>query len=387
MHKDSMDPSKNESQNPYAVTVSDATGRLGMDASLPPVVVPFQGTIDEASLRKIFRDPVRMGCIITVMIGCAIVWAWVFGVVISGWAALLFGLVAVFVIYSFTITSLVSTKLKRCLAKRPWLLGATHGTVSGSRWTVWHNDVCIQTNDQIYFDEAYKGVILYPLSSTPIALVPSTCFYEHQWFELLQDYRRNRFMPLVIEAPPPDAFECALAPTRVLYLSDRYAAWRWRLSQSSFWIATVIGLFVHLWSRPYAIFGNGMVVVVPIAIWGVLEIGRFIWSRWSVNRQFHSEAGIGYRRADFAGNMERVGNQGESIALTQWFNQGTILSCDLHFWMKLPTRLIESVRIDAAAIEFRVAGMKLIFHREGFANEETWQSACRMAKELDPTRR
>jgi len=381
-----MDPSTNKSQNPYAVTVSDASGRLGMDASLPPVVVPFRGTIDEASLRKIFRDPVRLGCIVTVMIGCAIVWVWVFGLVINGWAALLFGLLALFVIYSFTITSLASTKFKRCMAKRPWLLGTTHGTVSGSRWTVWHNDVCIQTNDLIYFDEAYKGVILYPLSSTPIALVPSTCFYEHQWLELLQDYRRNRFMPLVIEAAPPDAFECALAPTRVLYLSDRYAAWRWRLSQSSFWIATVIGLFVHLWSRPYAVFGNGMVVLVPITIWGVLEVGRFVWSRWSVNRQFHSGDGVGYRQADSTNDLERVRNQVGAIALTQWFNKETILSCDLHFWMKLPTRLIESVRIDEAAIEFRVAGMKLVFHREGFANAESWESACRLAEELDPSR-
>ncbi|MEI8211945.1 MAG: hypothetical protein WCI02_07335 [Planctomycetota bacterium] len=385
-----MEDTSPEALNPYAVTGSHDSDLLS-DRDRPPHVIHFRGTVVEADLRKYFHDPIQFGCLMALLVLVTITWMGVFGVIFGMVAVGALSVLGLAVGFWLGHRYLSRARAAKCIAKRPWLIGKVHGSISGSRLTVWHNDVCVQTTDRTYFDEAFKGVVIYPRGPSPLAFVPSTCFYEHEWQEIYEDYRRDRTIPLVLEAPPEGAWVCRIAMNRLPYLDDRILAVRWRLSQNSFWIAIVIGLLVFLFIRPHERFGPWITIALPIVVWSILEVGRFTWSRMSLRRQFLASDKSGYQidldQVTEPSHLDPLSRPSSPSSVMQWFTNETILSSDLMFWIRCPTRTIEQVRIDDLAIEFYVGGLCMTFHREGFDGPDAWLSACQAARSIAPNAR
>lgn len=384
-----MESENPESINPYAVTVHEDSDRL--NARVGPLrVVRFRGEVEQKHLRAFYREPGQFGCVTVVLLIGVFTWITTFYFIFGVMAAVILLVLAAILAYWFGMVFLSNMRSNRLAAKRPWLIGPTHGTLSGSRWTVWNNDVCLQTNDPSYFDDAFKGAVLYPRGASPIAFAPSTCFFEHEWQEVYEDYRRSRFSPLVIEAPPEGAWICCVAARRVMYLTDRLRALRWKLSQNVFWVAVVCGMLSFLFLKPHVLFGQWVTIALPVALWSMIEVGRLVWFRWSVGKQFQPERGTGYRLSvdrqqapeSLAANLPKPSD----MPLVQWFTRDTILSADLTFWIRCPTSRVDRVHIDQAAIEFFVGGLCLTFHREGFADEKTWTMACDVAQAIGANR-
>jgi hypothetical protein len=373
-----MESSQPEPINPYAVTVPyDMVAPANLPR--PPRVVRYSGAVEASHLRKYYHEPMQFGCAMVVLVSTMIVWMGLFGVI--------FGIVAVGAIafMGFLLglwmgrRYLSKSRVVLCIEKRPWLVGKTRGVISGSRWTVWNDDVLIQTNDHTYFDEAFKGSVLYPRQPYPIAFAPSECFYEQEWHEIYEDYRRDRFMPLVVEAPPADACVCRIATHRLPVLEDRSMAMRGRLSQNSFWMAVVFGMGLFLFWRIHEWIGVWGTIGLLVGAWIGFEALRFGWAWNRLHRQFPAN-GAGYR-------VQQLATDSRLQASEQWFTRDTILSTDMSHWIRIPASYLDRVQITAIAIEFYVGGMRLAFFREGFESASAWESACQVAKSMDPSQR
>lgn len=270
-------------------------------------------------------------------------------------------------------------QLRKCLRDRPWLIGSVHGTISTGRWTIWHNDICLQTLDHAIHEPRGRGAVYFPRRAHPLAWMSHSLLPDYLWNELLLEAQQpQRTMELVIEAPPDNACVCILPLQRLYFLSVRFRGLRGHPSSDVVWIAVSTGLLIALLMGAVLTSAQWwMYAVVPLGLWVMMEGIRAFWIRWSVWSQFHHGTGSPPYRTEDVASVNR-----SEVRLHSWFNRETVLASDLHYWIRFPTSKIESVRINAAGIEFRMSDLSVVFHREGFPGEEAWEEACSVGRSL-----
>jgi len=105
-----------------------------------------------------------------------------------------------------------------------------------------------------------------------------------------------------------------------------------------------------------------------VAVWVLAEVARFTFAHWQVHREYSDPNRMAYRQ-------ESLGDQQQF----QWFNTEQIVFSDPLHWVLCPARYVQGVKIRNSWIEFRIGEEPIFFHREGFADEASWQAACKDA--------
>jgi hypothetical protein len=379
--------SANESTNPWEVTVTEETvpARVG---DRQPVAIGFQGELDALRIQQFYRNPYQFGCLVPLVLVSALVWGVPFYMITGVIGAMFVAVVALVVILGMYSKLLGTARVSKILRERPWLIGPLHGVVSGGRLTVWHNDFCLQTTARSYMDEPGRGMLVYPTpaAAVPWAMVPSVCFYEQQWLELLDDYINNRrYQMLIGEAPPEGAWVSLLSQARSVALAERYHTLHWRPSSSLFlvtmvatsWYFLVEPTFMRGWTAIYGL--------LPVLFWGFLELVRFARARYLSEVDFREGSGA-YRRS-----IKTRGRNGSERELPcpelRWFTSDVVFVSDFQHWMRIPMRYIRSVKVESTFITFRMLGNTMVFHREGFLDDAHWRGACEEARRIAAERK
>lgn len=379
--------SANESTNPWEVTVSASAEPAKLE-NRPPVAFEFHGELDAPRIQRFYRNPYQFGCLVPLVLFSALVWGIPFSM-ITGWVGVVFvAVVALAVILGMYSKLLGTSRVSKLLRQRPWLIGPLHGVASGGRLTVWHNDFCLQTTTRSFMDDPGRGMLVYPTpaAAMPWAMVPSVCFFEQQWRELLDDYFNNRrYQMLIGEAPPEGAWVSLLSQYRSVALAERYYTLHWRPSLSLFlvaivatsWLVLIEQQFVRPWTTIYGL--------LPLLFWVVLEAARFARARYLSEVDFRKGDGA-YRRS-----IKTSGRNGSERELPcpelRWFTSDVLFVSDVQHWMRIPMRYIDSVKVEATFITFRMPGNTMVFHREGFLDEAHWRGACEEARRIASERK
>ena len=380
-------PASQQPTNPWEVSVSEES--TASSPSFPrPVTVEFNGTLDAKQIRKFYHNPTQFGCLLPLVLLSAFIWGFPFYMLVGIAGPLIAAIIALLVILGMYRKLLGTGKVEKLIRIRPWLIGQTHGVVSGGRWTVWHNDFCMQTTTRSFMDDPGSGMLVYPSPSSPspLAMVPSTCFFESSWRDLLHDYLTNRtYTPLIAEAPPADAWVSMLSPTKSLSLMDRYRAIHWRPSSHILLVVLVFGVWATLFEQfPSSSMPFWAISALALVPWILLEATRFTRAKLLAKWEFQDPQRAPYRKSIHALHGR---NQLTDAAWPEirWFNQDTLFVSDFQHWMRIPTRYVESVLVEPNYITFRLHDLKMVFHREGFEDESHWQAACNTARSLAAT--
>ena len=137
-------PASQQPTNPWEVSVSEES--TASSPSFPrPVTVEFNGTLDAKQIRKFYHNPTQFGCLLPLVLLSAFIWGFPFYMLVGIAGPLIAAIIALLVILGMYRKLLGTGKVEKLIRIRPWLIGQTHGVVSGGRWTVWHNDFCMQT--------------------------------------------------------------------------------------------------------------------------------------------------------------------------------------------------------------------------------------------------
>jgi hypothetical protein len=356
------------------------------DSTLPSFVgehysVRFSGTLERTAIAKYFGSQLQIGCVVPLVLVSALVWGviLVLGIGVTGLALVTIAAMSVF--WFLWIRYVGKNHANRLQKRRPWLVGPIHGIASNGRLTVWHNDVCFQSHLQSFMLNPRRGMLCYPdlENAFPWTMVPSTCFYEDQWYELLEAGRYPRTQePLIVQAAPPDGWECLLSLDRSLRLGNRTRAIAWRPTFGPLLVLLVLGLWLSflpgISGIPRIPGGSGLNLTLPVLallIWVLFEIGRYLLAQFQVMREYSDPNRGAYRKRP-------IGSRSQ----LQWFTRQQILFSDSLHWILCPVRYVERVKIRNSWIEFSIGGEPVQFHREGFANESAWQGACKDALEI-----
>jgi hypothetical protein len=382
---DLRDSSQENESNPWESTWSQS------DSSLQPqvaqrCVVRFSGSLDRSTIAKFYGSTMQIGCVITLVMISALIWATILSVGF-GVFGLLTVLVAVLIATWFiTVRYVGKNYADRLCKRRPWLEGPVHGVVTSGRLTVWHNDLLLQTTLRSYLSNPQKGMLVYPSPETvyPLAMVPSTCFFEDQWFDLLESNRHYRILePLISQTPPPDAHWCILSPERSMTLKARTRALSFRPNGGFLVGFAILGFWLGL-SPEIAGTTRSMVAFPVLTVvllgWFASEAIRYSWARFQAFRDFSDAEQGAYRR--FNATSRRRYNSVDPSADTlqsQWFNRQSVMISDLGHWVLVPVHYLQRVRVLGTWIEFRFADEKVLMHREGFENQNAWTNACQDA--------
>jgi hypothetical protein len=363
-----------ESFNPYAAP-APTTERLSA-VSVTRASVQFSGRVEERQLRNFYNEPLHFGCLLTLLLISGAVWTIAMGVAFGGYAGMFVALCTAMVSFWVGVLFLSDWRFQQCLRLRPWLVGECRGHVSTGRMTAWHNDVCVQTIDHSLFDLMKRGCLQFSYRRYPLTWVPSLCFFEEQWRDLTMELRQTvRMLPLVIEAPSPNAHQCMVPLYRLGFLRDRAIGIHSRASANMIWLTAVISTILFLVFPMQSMLGGWGLIAFALGMWVVLELGRVGWCRWSLRSQFGGQPTMAYRDAD-----KSACSQHPYFLLHSWFDSDTVLANEGSFWIRIPMRRVDRIRIDDAGIEFLVGSLKLFFHREGFGGPEAWEHACQAAR-------
>ena len=379
------DSSQENEPNPWESTWSQS------DSSLQPqiadrCVVRFSGSLDRSAIAKFYGSNMQIGCVITLVLISALIWATILSVGFG-----VFGLVTVLIavliaMWYITGRYVGNNYANRLYKRRPWLEGPVHGVVTSGRLTVWHNDLCLQTNQRSYLSNPHKGILVYPSPETvhPLAMIPSTCFFEDQWFDLHESNRHYRtFEPLISQTSPPDAHWCILSPERNMTLKQRTRALSFRPNGGfligfgilGFWL----GLSPEISGTTRSMVAFPVLTVVLLG-WLASETIRYSWARFQAFRDFSDPEQGAYRK--FNATSRRLNKPLVPSAHTlqsQWFNRQSVMISDLGHWVLVPVHYLQRVRVRDTWIEFRFADEAVLMHREGFENQDAWIKACQDA--------
>lgn len=379
------DSSQENEPNPWESTWSQS------DSSLQPqiadrCVVRFSGSLDRSAIAKFYRSNIQIGCVYTLVLFSALIWATILSVGFG-----VFGLVTVLIavlIATWYITGRYVGNIyaKRLCKRRPWLEGPVHGVVTSGRLTVWHNDLCLQTNLRSYLSTPHKGMLVYPSPETvhPWAMIPSTCFFEDQWFDLIESNRHYRTLePLISQTSPPDAHWCILSPERSMTLKQRTRALSFRPNGGFLIGFGILGFWLGLspevsgTTRPMVAFP---VLTVVLLGWLASETIRYSWARFQAFRDFSDPEQGAYRKFNATSRRlnKPLGPSADTLQ-SQWFNRQSVMISDLGHWVLVPVHYLRRVRVRDTWIEFRFADEAVLMHREGFENQDAWIKACQDA--------
>lgn len=379
------DSSQENEPNPWESTWSQS------DSSLQPqiadrCVVRFSGSLDRSAIAKYYGSNIQIGCVYTLVLFSALIWGTSLSVGVG-----VFGLVTVLIavlIATWYITGryVGSIYAKRLCKRRPWLEGPVHGVVTSGRLTVWHNDLCLQTNLRSYLSTPHKGMLVYPSPEKvhPWAMIPSTCFFEDQWFDLIESNRHYRTLePLISQTSPPDAHRCILSPERSMTLKQRTRALSFRPNGGfligfgilGFWL----GLSPEISETTRSMVAFPVLTVVLLG-WLASETIRYSWARFQAFRDFSDPEQGAYRKFNATSRRlnKPLGPSADTLQ-SQWFNRQSVMISDLGHWVLVPVHYLRRVRVRDTWIEFRFADEAVLMHREGFENQDAWIKACQDA--------
>jgi len=357
--------------NPWESS-SDPRDESQVTATSQHYATPFSGDLDASMIANFFDSTTHIGCVVPLVLFSAIVWIAILSQGFGGFGITIVIVASVAVLLFIWNRYVGANHAKRLLKRRPWLTGKVHGVASSGRLTVWHNDFCFQSALQPYMFNLVRGMICFPEAESPYpwTMIPSTCFYHDQWWDLVEACEHRRIAePKIVPATPADGWECLLDMNRSFELRNRSIALRWRPHQGIALLYIVLGIWIS--SFEYAIGFIGGVPLIPLQMlgaWILTEAARVLLAAFSVSRDFSDPDRQAYRRKT-RGQTPQV----------QWFNQEQLLFTDVSYWILCPVRYIERVTLRSSWIEFRIGGESMLFHREGFVNEEAWQGACKDA--------
>jgi hypothetical protein len=334
--------------------------------------IRFSGNLQYTDISDYFGSALRLGCVLPLLVFSALIWAGILAIVLGMIGLILVLTLAMLAFWFLWIRYEGKNHANRLLKRRPWLIGPTHGVVDSGRITVWHNQVCIQSHISSFMVNTPRGMICFPDAENPFpwTMVPSTCFFEDQWYDLVSNLRQpNSFAALVVPPSPIDGHECVLAAGRSFALKNRTKALAWRPSSGVFLLILVFGTWVSFAMSTLVRFQNLEVLLSICALsWVVAELTRYLLARLQLFRDFSDPNRPAYRKRPI-----------EPQTQSQWFNLEKLLFCDTHHWVLCPNQYVERVKVRSSWIEFRIGYETVLFHREGFANETAWQAACRDA--------
>ena len=382
------DSSQENEPNPWESTWSQR------DSSLQPqiadrCVVRFSGSLDRSAIAKFYGSNMQIGCVITLVLISALIWATILSVGFGVFGLLTVLIAVLIAMWYITGRYVGNNYANRLYKRRPWLEGPVHGVVTSGRLTVWHNDLCLQTNQRSYLSNPHKGMLVYPSPETvhPLAMIPSTCFFEDQWFDLHESNRHYRtFEPLISQTSPPDAHWCILSPERSMTLKQRTRALSFRPNGGfligfgilGFWL----GLSPEISGTTRSMVAFPVLTVVLLG-WLASETIRYSWARFQAFRDFSDPEQGAYRK--FNATSRRLNKPLVPSAHTlqsQWFNRQSVMISDLGHWVLVPVHYLQRVRVRDTWIEFRFADEAVLMHREGFENQDAWIKACQDARAI-----
>lgn len=369
----SQSPSENPI-NPWAssLTESDASP-LGVD--IENYSVTFSGRLDSKKIAEYFGSHWQIGCVVPLVLLSAIIWGAVLAFGLGPIGPFIVVVASLLVFWFLWVRYVGKNHAKRLLKRRPWLQGAIRGDITSGRLTVWHEDLCLQSSLYPFMINPKRGMICYPdvENTFPWAMIPSTCFFEDQWYELMAVSRQpGTPQSRVAPATPADGWEWRLEFNRSLTLRNRIKALSWRPNLGIFLLFVVLGLWLSF--IPNAVGYQQGVSAIPgvmLVGWVMTEIARFALARAMVYREYSNPQRQAYRKTPL--------NQWPQA---QWFSPQQVLFCEMQHWVLCPVRYVQKVKVRDSWIEFRIGGESILFHREGFANEEAWQGACRDASAI-----
>jgi hypothetical protein len=379
------DSSQENEPNPWESTWSQS------DSSLQPqiadrCVVRFSGSLDRSAIAKFYGSNMQIGCVITLVLISALIWATILSVGFGVFGLLTVLIAVLIAMWYITGRYVGNNYANRLYKRRPWLEGPVHGVVTSGRLTVWHNDLCLQTNLRYYLSTPHKGMLVYPSPETvhPLAMIPSTCFFEDQWFDLHESNRHYRtFEPLISQTSPPDAHWCILSPERSKQLKARTRALNFRPNGGFLIGFAILGFWLGL--SPEISGSTRSMVAFPVLTvvllgWLASETIRYSWARFQAFRDFSDPEQGAYRK--FNATSRRLNKPLDPSAHTlqsQWFNRQSVMISDLGHWVLVPVHYLQRVRVRDTWIEFRFADEAVLMHREGFENQDAWIKACQDA--------
>ena len=379
------DSSQENEPNPWESTWSQS------DSSLQPqiadrCVVRFSGSLDRSAIAKFYGSNMQIGCVITLVLISALIWATILSVGFGVFGLLTVLIAVLIAMWYITGRYVGNNYANRLYKRRPWLEGPVHGVVTSGRLTVWHNDLCLQTNQRSYLSNPHKGMLVYPSPETvhPLAMIPSTCFFEDQWFDLHESNRHYRtFEPLISQTSPPDAHWCILSPERSMTLKQRTRALSFRPNGGFLIGFGILGFW--LGASPEVSGTTRSMVTFPVLTvvllgWLASETIRYSWARFRALRDFSDAEQGAYRK--FNATSRRLNKPLDPSAHTlqsQWFNRQSVMISDLGHWVLVPVHYLQRVRVRDTWIEFRFADEAVLMHREGFENQDAWTKACQDA--------
>ena len=379
------DSSQENEPNPWESTWSQS------DSSLQPqiadrCVVRFSGSLDRSAIAKFYGSNMQIGGVITLVLISALIWATILSVGFGVFGLLTVLIAVLIAMWYITGRYVGNNYANRLYKRRPWLEGPVHGVVTSGRLTVWHNDLCLQTNQRSYLSNPHKGMLVYPSPETvhPLAMIPSTCFFEDQWFDLHESNRHYRtFEPLISQTSPPDAHWCILSPERSMTLKQRTRALSFRPNGGfligfgilGFWL----GLSPEISGTTRSMVAFPVLTVVLLG-WLASETIRYSWARFQAFRDFSDAEQGAYRKFNATSrSLNKPLDRSADTFQSQWFNRQSVMISDLGHWVLVPVHYLQRVRVRDTWIEFRFADEAVLMHREGFENQDAWIKACQDA--------
>lgn len=368
-------PQKEESDdlNPYAF--SNITGAVDAYPKKPNpefFEIEFSGTVETRDIRHYVFNPYLI--LIKILIPCIAIVVLTYQSFATGQLLIIpVSLVAILligVISYVTHASLFS--VHAILKKRPWLIGNVRGKVRQERMTVHYDAIHIESYVDISQCITRHGMFM-PFARRPLAILPTHCFYENEWADFISTSSTTQTKPLEPPLSPISALQNILETDRIPFLDQRRKGYRFHPSGLGFWLAVIAQ--VVLASVP-TLTSFSAHVVSFVAIMVGTETIRIVLMIAHIHNQFNSS------RKKYRPTPTPANNDQNTRFSISWFDANTLVHCNAYKWMQLPTKLIDRVIIDIGAIEFRFQDLSFVFHREGFENEERWQQARQLAREL-----
>jgi len=265
----------------------------------------------------------------------------------------------------------VEPKVRRLILHRPWLLGKVHGTFSSAFTTIWHQDMGIQLVSHDLVRHVNKRGYVVRANRTPFAIVPSICFFESDWHQVLDTLELQQPGFLHLNPPPNGSHICTLSIDRLSFLDMRLRGFRWKWTEGGqSWFGAFIATSV-LWTLVSNTFLAWLYFPTILCVVFVFYILRISLWTWHTKRQFATE-----RRGYLS-----VGKDDFKRSVS-WFTADTVFWCDGLMWIQMPARFVQRVRVEFSVIEFCARGMEFRFHREGFQNHAAWLAAIQSAKNI-----